>query len=384
VPVIDRRGVWLAGQNPDWSYAALPIVDAASIDTATWTDIPTAARRVLLSEVGRRDPAEARRLLTLTWATDSAEERSVQLIPMREWATLEDEDFLEACLDDAGRVRAKAAEILTKLPESKFVARMTARADSLLKVSYQFGKGHTLDVDPPADLDASMKRDAIDFGTPAATRANQNAEGQRALWLSQIVSAVPPAHWSTRFEMTPEEFVGIVEKSDWAEPLLRAISTAAANHVDQPWTLALVKAMTKRPVAQTAISELAPAIKRLPPEKLEAIIVYLLDRTPIGAPSVMRGLLGLYPDTWPSTLATPLLTKIGQTLTDFSDHQTLSLTTTLMQQVAMHMTSSMVDDFAALVAHAQTLVPPVWHRQMDQALDILRLRKELHESITNS
>jgi len=383
LPVIDRRGVWLAGQNPEWSFAALPLVDAASIDAAMWTELPSAARRAILVEVGKRDPVEGRRLLMLTWASDSSEERSVQLIPMHEWVTDEDEDFLEMCLDDAGRVRAKAAELLTKLPNSRFVARMTSRADALIKVSYQFGKGHTLDVTLPVDLDASMKRDGMNGGTPA-DRANQGGQGLRAKWLTQIVSAVPPGHWSARFEMTPEEVVGLVEKSEWAETLLRAMSTAASTHPDQTWTLALTKAMTKRPIAQTAISELAPAIQRLPPEKLEAIILYLLDRTPIGAPSVMRGLLGLYPGEWPSTLARPILGKIGQTLTDFSDHQTLSMATALLRETASHADPALVDDFAALVEHAQSLTTTHWHRQMEQALDIVRLRKELHDAIINA
>jgi len=385
VPVIDSRGVWLAAQNPDWSFAAQPLIDAAAIDAAAWADIPNVTRRAIIAEVGKRDPAEARRLLTLTWATDSAEERSTQLTSMREWVTPADEEFLEQCLDDrSATVRSAAADLLTRLPDSRYVRRMIDRSRSVLKMDYHFQQGHVLHVTLPTDRDDSMKRDGIQ--ADGGVRGSSNLDtGIRSGWVRQIIAAIPTGHWSSVFGLSPGEFMALAHKSEWSTVLTNGLAQAANRHFDAEWTMGALRYVVEKRSLFDVLKEMGPAINRIPIRDLEPIILDLLARTQVGdTRSVVYWFIGAHRDELPVTLAKPILDKIGQTLSDFSDHQTLSMAITLMRETALKIPPAMVDDFAALVDHAQTLVPPVWHRQMDQALDILRLRKELHESINNS
>lgn len=195
-PVLDRRGRWLAAQNPAWSWAADASTGAAGDDEGTagptridpddWARLPTAARLDALAELRLADPAGARALLLTTWASDAAKDRRQHLAALRPGLGPDDEDILESALDDrAAAVREVAADLLDGLPGSRRAQRMAARLRPLVKESGLLRK--TIELELPDEPDAAGIRDGLGKAPPGRS--------QRGWWLERIAAGAPYDAW---------------------------------------------------------------------------------------------------------------------------------------------------------------------------------------------
>jgi Family of unknown function (DUF5691) len=230
LPVLGERGRWLARFNPVWAWAVegwLP-GDALPPDAETIWQEGSAAQRI---DVFRRlrvvDPARSREWLRAVWKQEKADFRVPLIGALEEGLSLEDAPDLEAALDDrSSTVRDKAAQLLARLPQSAFAGRMRERADPLL--SFAAGK---LVVALPAACPKDWVRDSIVDKPPQGT-------GERAWWLGQLLSFVPPSHWVERFGAAPPDLIAAVQ-GDWAASVLQGWSKAALLHGDVDWMAAL-------------------------------------------------------------------------------------------------------------------------------------------------
>ncbi|WP_422927756.1 DUF5691 domain-containing protein [Singulisphaera sp. PoT] len=239
--VIGNRGRWLASLNPDWAFAA---VDSELTDfDATWQTGTRAERRQALRSARANDPAKGLVLVTSTWTKETADDRAAFVEALVVGLGMDDEQFLEAALDDKSKqVRKAAAELLTRLPESRLCARMIERAGPLLAFSEAPVKGRkppttarAVAVSPPSGCDKAMIRDGIEAKPPTGT-------GERSWWLEQVVASTPLETWCRTQDDTPERLVkGLVEhKSEWNELLWRAWAAASTRSRNATWALALL------------------------------------------------------------------------------------------------------------------------------------------------
>ncbi len=158
LPVLGHRGVWLATQNPDWNYVDM------SDPEQTWRTGERFHRLLLLRYLRVADPAAVREFVESTWKVESARERAAQLKVLRSGLTVEDEPFLEGALDDRAKtVKSAAVDLLTRLASSRFVSRMTARAQAMLTLEQ--GRGWRsrprLSLTLPEELDDAALRDGV-------------------------------------------------------------------------------------------------------------------------------------------------------------------------------------------------------------------------------
>lgn len=224
--VIGPRGSWLARHNPSWSWAAsVPPEDVVErFATGTRAD-----RLALLAELRATEPDFARTLIEDTWADEQAAVRAGFLDTLHTNLSMTDEPFLEQALDDrAATVRAVAAVLLDRLPESRRARRMAERA---LKLGDEL----------PGEPDAQARRDGI-------TDHREPGYGRAASWLIQILAATPLSVWN----------IDDIPKKDrevligWTKAALRQRNhewlTALARHQPSP---ELIAALT--PQAATAI-----------------------------------------------------------------------------------------------------------------------------------
>jgi len=234
-PVLGARGRWLAGRNEEWSWAAASApTDDASVRIAWETGSPE-ERVSLLSASRARDAAQGRTLLESTWADEPPSQRAALLAVFERGLSLDDESFLERALDDRRQeVRRVAAALLRRLSGSALVARMTAMAQAALawKAGRLLKKGEII-VAPPKEIDAAAQRDGVELKP-------QKGMGERAWWLAQIVAAVPPSTWSTRWGAPPETIIAAALAGDWAHPLTEGWASAAVQHRDAAWAEALL------------------------------------------------------------------------------------------------------------------------------------------------
>jgi hypothetical protein len=119
-------------------------------------------------------------------------------------------------------------------------------------------KKRRLRVELPAALDKAAIRDGIDESPPASRKI-----GERAWWLVQMVSLVPPAHWTTRFECDAGTFIDAVADTEHAAELLSALRHAASRHGDDTWLAVLLQHLLAQRRAAEAAGATDEAILQL-------------------------------------------------------------------------------------------------------------------------
>jgi hypothetical protein len=177
-----------------------------------------------------------------------------------------DEDFLTQAMADGRKdVRATAADLLARLPGSALIKRMTERADTWIRYRKSL-LGGKLEVTPPAECDAAMVADGIEAKAPKNI-------GERAHWLRQVLSHVPPSHWTG-------EVLELGAKSEWADPLVLGWIDAATRFRDAEWCELLIEHHVRRSDRDTILPRLQELVRATPRPALEAVLARNLQRVP--------------------------------------------------------------------------------------------------------
>jgi len=233
LPVLGRRGEWLARQEAAWGWAVGGLDPAP--DPALWEHGTLEQRKVFLARLRGNDPAQARRLLQDGFGQLDARERAALLEQLASGLGAADEDFLEALLDDRSKeVRQLATGLLRRLPASRYVARMGARMGACLSTERKLFR-QVLRLEPPTQFAADWKADALE-----ETRAKSESLGERAWWLYQIARALPLAWWPAQTGLSPSELIKWLPGTDWSEAVLRAWSEVLQRDGDADWAAAFL------------------------------------------------------------------------------------------------------------------------------------------------
>jgi hypothetical protein len=286
------RALWLAGLNPDWTFVAEAVRHARPGDEA-WRLGDAGQRRGYLTALRAADPGAARDLAAASWEAAGAGERVMFLLVLAADPTgstglsRADEPLLEAALDDrADDVRSWAAYLLATLPGSALGQRMAERALRCLHIERGI-RGTRLVASPPAECDASMRRDGITPG-PAAGRSQL---ADRTRLMLEVVARTPLRTWTQAFALRPATIV-TVRSGDWVPVLYTGWSRAAIAQRDQDWMTALViEAVTGRPPGSPAENGALSQLARRADPALGAPDV-LAGPEP-GAPLAVRDAIGV-------------------------------------------------------------------------------------------
>jgi len=258
-----ERIKWLAAFNDEWSFAAItyPIEAFRSGDRS--------ARAAALTRMRAIDPAGALATLADGWSKEGGDDRAALIAALVVGIGPGDEEFVTRAVGDGRKdVRTTAADLLSRLPGSALTRRMTERADAWVR--YRKGMlGGKLEVDPPSVCDESMLADGIEAKAPKEV-------GERAHWLRQVVSHVPPAHW-------PSDVLELGAKSDWAEPLLLGWIDAAARFKDGAWCELLIEHHLRRKDRDKILPRLQDLVRASPQATLDAVLSRHLPREPLTA-----------------------------------------------------------------------------------------------------
>jgi hypothetical protein len=249
------RARWLAGLNAEWAWVA---ADTPRGDDA-WRLGDAGQRRDYLTALRAADPGLAGDLVTASWDAAGAAERAMFLSVLAAGPALRpaDEPLLQAALSDrADEVRSRAAYLLASLPGSALGRRMAERARRGLRLETG-PRGPRLIASPPAECDASMRRDGITPG-PGAGRSQL---ADRTRLMLEVVARTPLSTWTDSFALGPAAILA-VPSGDWAPVLFVGWSRAAIAQRNQDWVAALInEALTGRPPAgpaeNGALSQLA-------------------------------------------------------------------------------------------------------------------------------
>jgi len=356
--VSGARGSWLMAQNPRWQYAAGQQDDPRQLwSTGTRDQRLSAATRLRQS-----DPRAALELIQSTWKEDSADERAAFVAALATSLSPDDEPFLEAALDDRSKqVRAAAAELLQRLPTSALLTRMIERVTPLLTLAVD--RAHKrIDVTlPPDTFDPSWERDGI-------VEKPDTRTGRRQWWLTQMVSAVPPAHWSQTWKLSPRECVAALA-GELADVVLEAWQQAAQRHPDPDWVSALLHAAIKDGRGPLTLQLLA----HLPVDAREQVTVEILD-APKSDLQQVAALLHVSGEALGKQASAALVRRIGQSVERRTQNGYDYLTAQVLQEAACRVSPDLHDELAGRWTGEK------WEqvrKARDEFLQTLQLRRDL-------
>lgn len=262
LPVIGERGRWLAAHNPAWAYA----LGRDPLDA--WENGVRAERIAALEQIRATEPGKARSWVLASWEQDSPEDRALFLGAFSVGLSMEDEPFLESCLDDKRKeVRDAARGLLIRLESSRFVGRMWARAKPLVQLKTKFLGGDSLEVSLPEGLDAAAKRDGLG-GAPLRKKM-----GEKANLLAQMIASIPPARWSQELGRPPEKLVALAMSHEWKEALLLGWALAAQAARDTAWAESILRLTASKAEFQNVLEPemLRELVMLLTPGQVQAI-----------------------------------------------------------------------------------------------------------------
>ncbi|MEW9549255.1 DUF5691 domain-containing protein [Nonomuraea sp. NPDC050783] len=270
-----RRGRWLAGHNPAWSY----LLEEPTGET--WELGGAADRRAHLRALRAADPGRARALLESTWERETPDDRAEFVELLAEGLSMDDEPFLEAALDDRRReVRQAAANLLTRLPGSRLARRMADRVRVCVTVA-----GDVITIEAPHECDKAMERDGV---RPKAPRGI----GERAWWLQQLIARAPLAVWGH-----PPERLLAMRIPDWDADVKAAWVRAAVLQRDPGWARAMF-----------GHDPIADLLESLPPAEQQELAARFVRGHDLDSQLIM--VLGGVSSPWKEGLATAVLHKI--------------------------------------------------------------------------
>lgn len=311
MPVLGKRGEWLAAQNSDWSYLV-----GEELDESHWETGSGDERLALLRLLREREPDRARELVASTWESEKPESRAAFLGAFEVGLSMADEPFLETALDDRRKeVRKTAAGLLFLLPDSRLVQRMTARLRPLLNWKVEkggllgMGREQTqLDVTLPTECDKGMVRDGVERKPEWGYDA-----GERQWWLQQMLGVVPPDHWTRTWDARPEDILRAASHSEFKPILTRGWSVAAARCELANWMVALLESWRK---GEALIESPQELIYSLPLTQREAFLIRHLREMKgyLSQESMELTLLQEYRHPWSEELAREVLRAIHKSI----------------------------------------------------------------------
>jgi hypothetical protein len=313
--VLGERGRWLVAQHPMWRYASGSNLefDLGAPDHASesWQTGSRDARAVLLRELRDRDPAAGRELLASTWKQERADDRATFLEVLETGLGREDEPFLEAALDDRSQtVRKSAVEVLSRLPGSAYQQRMWERVKGLVTLRKVL-LSTSLKVALPAQCDAAMARDGVNPKPPDYGKKI----GEKAYWLRQMLSCVPPSRWTEEWRLSPAQILELAAKSDSKELLLESWTAATGRFRDPDWAEAILQSQSARSLRGGVSS-----IQWLGPARRERLVMGLLQRHGAvlrpNASSPTIGLLLECQHPWSVEFSLAVLDSLRRSITD--------------------------------------------------------------------
>lgn len=389
--LLGKRGRWLAAQNPEWEYAIadLSSVEQSASDTqreswgSIWQTSGRVARLALLAELRRARPAYARELLLTTWVEEKADDRAAFVAVLKTGLSIDDEPFLEGALDDRSKeVRRVAAQLLSRLPQSQLVGRMRARVEPLLRwvpgrkpVILVPGRKPVIEVSLPEDCDKSMKRDGVEQRPPYPS------VGDRAWWLFQLLSAIPPSLWSQRWQEPPAELLAAAQRGEWEPVLIGGWAQAASHNQDADWAEAIVQHWvayadnSKAFLGSGAI--LQELLEVLPAERSDRLLLSLLG--PQCVPLHRHPLMHLlrqakYP--WSPALSRAVLEIVRLHIARWSDGYDYELRGALTAEFPRYMSTTILSEavsgWPTDAKHWDS-----WHEAVDDFLSVLQFRHEM-------
>jgi hypothetical protein len=361
---IGSRGRWLLQEQQASQQRALSPLAAL---TAHWR------------KLREQQPADARLLLANQWPGMPPAERSAALSTLETGLSMDDEPWLESCLDDTRKeVRMVAAAMLQQLPESRLCLRMFDRLNPCLRLSGNNVWQLSLPTRPPKE----SERDGI---YPTGSKL---PGGLPFSWFEQQLACVSPTRWEQLFcGLTPAQLLAGAVAHPQAERICRALIIATNRYPNEPWAIALLTRLINETLPirfpDKSVEEL---LEKAPLKTFEQLIGQWLATSPeegiIPADHPVHHWLLTSPHPWPANLASlfwkgfmRMAAKAGMRAWSYGHYKSL------LVRCSYHAPVQMFDIFKRDWQLAAAGFG-AWNADVQQLLQVFAFRKEMRNLLS--
>ena len=317
-------------------------------------------------------------MLTAALPTERAATQAALLAELEHSVSAADEPLLETYLVAKSKeVRQTVVPLLVRLPHSALVERLWYRAAPLLTLKRPLIGRNKLEVALPEGWDKTWLADGIE------QKDDRFEGGERAGWLGQLLTLLPPSRWAAQLHVSAEELLTLAEATEWSHLLLRAWSRAAYLHQDKAFAAPLLLRHLAQPnlLFHQQATHLTWVLSE--DEKI-ALLRGILPIRDKGSPFTLPDFLKCIFAPWPADIVNAALECIAQVLAPIvtnpygEPHQRLS---TLLYRLASYVPLPLAAQCTAAlrpVGESYPLVAPL----IEQFIDSLQFRQQLTASIT--
>ncbi|TVT43327.1 hypothetical protein FNT36_04355 [Hymenobacter setariae] len=374
--LLGERGRWLAQQNPDWHAVLAP--EQSADDLSVWETGTLAQRKHFIRQLRQTDAEQARQFLGAALPAEPAAAQAALLGELAPTVEAADAALLTSYLASKSKeVRQTVVLLLVRLPNSELQERLWQRAVSLLGLKRPLLGRNKLLVELPEGWDKSWQAEGIEQKTTSIEG------GERAGWLGQLLSLLPPSRWTAHLGASAEELLDLAADSEWHTLLLRAWARAASLHQDKGFAVPLLLHHFAQPhlLAQQQATHLLALLSE--DEKLALLRTQLPPRTS-ELPRFLPEFLAHVSAPWPADVVQAVLQFAAKVLVPSvayyygEPHQRLSA---LWARLA---SAAPIEQLAACTHTLEPLAsthPPV-ATLVEQFLESVRFRQQLAASLT--
>ncbi|MEM7738545.1 MAG: DUF5691 domain-containing protein [Deinococcota bacterium] len=316
--VLGERGHWLASFNQDWYWVRDTVLADAlrdALDTSSWDEsIKEQLRNLVTTRASA--PERALSFIETIWSDAKADARLALMNVLEDNLSQIDEPFLEAALDDSSkRVRARAAELLMRLSQSRLNKRMTARLPDILSLEQRRGNW-VMQLTPIPELTNDLKRDGLNDET-------RSQGGKKASYTQQVLERVPLEHITAHFEQDPNTLIdAAVRNKDWTALMLTAWFKRAVLEDNKAWAQIFMANWDKlgKFLPNYALASLFGMV--VPPDEQDAVLLKRVNKasSPLYKQTELVTLLGVHKGSWSPELTRKVLEHFNDDLASIKKH----------------------------------------------------------------
>ena len=372
-PAVGPLGKWLIDNNPRWQTLS------SEVNAGNWlTGLPS-ERRKIIAHLREEAPDEAIKLLERTWEQEHYKDKVDFLHLLFRNLSDSDEPFLERCLDDRRKeVRRQAADLLAHLPGSRMVSRFIRQLDD-----WVIPEGDdSLALNLPEKFPDWNRRDGIEELRPEY-RDVLPPEG----WFLQMASRIPPDYWRRRFTLEAPACIRLFSTLKIQRSILQALAEAAFRYDDEEWTEAILLHWANDPddsLWKTFLTDgwmekiTAPVFNRVTLDHFNRF------STLPGPESICGRLLSLSAHSWTEALTLAFVKSFQDWLADWPGLSSPPRFAQLYLKAAAYKSAPQLLDRVRKGWPMQSRAWPLWEGEVEQFLNTLLFRKEMHRAITGN
>ncbi|MDX2068340.1 MAG: DUF5691 domain-containing protein [Haliscomenobacter sp.] len=365
---IGSRGKWLLLQNPVWQplWETSPKTD--------WNTSTGAARLALLRSIRKHDPALGLKELQSSWETEDPGQKAALLAELNQGLSLQDETFLEHCLQDRRKeTRQVAAELLARIPNSGLFQRYLGYLQACVEV-----KDNKVILNLPSEAPETWRKDGVEMGGKAPFSFTQ-----RSAWVFQLMRRLPPQYWQSEWGLAPLQAIHLFAQQDREESWVQALTDASLLHHDLVWQAALAEWWLNQPGASSW--QTTPGrhlLQMLPGDSLQQLLLPFLQKQSylLEEDHVATYLLCANPQPWSEELSMAVLQPFKRYLAG-ADNPFWNIWhyTRILKALAYHCPPGLY----ATLNGGWNVDSPLWQRwqgEVERMLAVLQFRAKMQQT----